>query len=75
VHRTILVVDVERFSAQRNEDQVTVRPGLYLALGSAFAESGIARFWRRGNGYSVWPPETLMTQHEFGWVLGHLSRA
>jgi WD40 repeat protein len=44
VHRTIVVVDVERFGdlARTNDHQVAVRGGLYDAVEQAFAEAGIS---------------------------------
>lgn len=43
VHRTIVVVDVERFGdpARTSLDQLAVREALYLSLQQAFAESGL----------------------------------
>ena len=43
VHRTIVVVDVERFGDPRrtNRHQVAVRDGLYRALREAFGHAGI----------------------------------
>jgi tetratricopeptide (TPR) repeat protein len=44
LHRTVLAVDVEAFGDKRrtNQDQLTVREGLYRCLRAAFAGSGIS---------------------------------
>jgi hypothetical protein len=44
VHRAILCVDVERFGDRRrtHPHQVTIRSGLYDALRTAFARSGVS---------------------------------
>jgi hypothetical protein len=45
VHRSVLVVDVEKFGdpARTNADQVAVREGMYQALEGALADAGISR--------------------------------
>jgi adenylate cyclase class 2 len=45
VHRSILVIDVEKFGdpARTNADQVVVRDGMYQALAGALADAGISR--------------------------------
>lgn len=45
VHRTIFVVDIEKFSDRRrtNSDRVTARTGLYRALDYSFRKAGIRR--------------------------------
>jgi len=64
VHRTIVVVDVERFGDPRRTDhhQLAVREGLYRSVGEAFQQAGIP--WTpdtredRGDGILiVLPPE------------------
>lgn len=64
VHRTIVVLDVEGFGDTRrtNRDQVSVREGLYRAVGDAFQQAGVP--WDadacedRGDGIFVLiPPE------------------
>lgn len=43
VHRTILVVDVERFAdpARSNHDRLVVRDGMYHSLTQAFHATGV----------------------------------
>lgn len=57
VHRTILVVDVERFEDRRrtNAHRVAVRDGLYQALQRAFTNAGISwdRCYQEGTGDGV----------------------
>jgi hypothetical protein len=45
VHRSVLVIDVEKFGdpARTNADQVVVRDGMYRALGCALASAGVGR--------------------------------
>jgi hypothetical protein len=65
VHRTILVVDVERFGdpARTNLDRLTVRDGMYRSLAQAFRATGIP--WStcdredRGDGVLVVIPPTV----------------
>jgi NB-ARC domain/Tetratricopeptide repeat len=45
VHRSVLVIDVEKFGdpARTNADQVAVQDGMYLALEGALASAGVSR--------------------------------
>ena len=45
MHRSVLVIDVEKFGdpARTNADQVVVRDGMYRALERALASAGISR--------------------------------
>ena len=45
MHRSVLVIDVEKFGdpARTNADQVAVREGMYQALEGALANAGISR--------------------------------
>ena len=69
VHRTILVVDVEGFGAQRrtNCHQLAVRAGLYRALQKAFGKANIP--WMdchredRGDGALVLAPPEVSKAH------------
>ena len=62
VHRTIVVVDIERFGDRdrTNQNQLAIREGLYQALRDAFHHAGIP--WTndshedRGNGVLVLVP-------------------
>jgi len=84
VHRSIVVVDVERFGdpARTNLDQLAVREALYRSLAQAFAESGIG--WDscvsadRGDGALILvPPEvpkTLLVTGLPGMLAAAVSR-
>jgi len=59
VHRSVLVIDVEKFGdpARTNADQVAVRDGMYQALEGSLTAAGISRSDRamedRGDGALV----------------------
>ena len=64
VHRTIIVLDVEKFgdSRRNNLDQLAVREGLYRSVGEAFQQAGVpweaATLEDRGDGILILiPPE------------------
>jgi hypothetical protein len=65
VHRTIVVVDVERFGDRRrtNPHQVVVRDALYQALQQALAEAGVGwavcRHEDRGDGVLILAPAEI----------------
>ncbi|WP_158851324.1 ATP-binding protein [Saccharothrix deserti] len=81
VHRTILVVDVEKFGAPDRTDrhQVAVRAGVYRALRRAFAKADIP--WRRchredrGDGVFVLAPPDVPKARFVEQLPGELVRA
>jgi hypothetical protein len=80
-HRTIIVVDIERFGdpLRTNPDRVTVRDGMYLALQQAFNRAGIPwdRCYRedRGDGALILAPPQLHKSRFAEFLPGELARA
>ncbi|GAA2586298.1 tetratricopeptide repeat protein [Actinomadura fulvescens] len=79
VHRTILCVDVERFTDRHRPHQLAVRDGVYRSLRAAFTRSGVP--WRdcyhedRGDGVFVLVPSEVPKTLLVTKVLGELALA